>query len=127
METRHNVPTQYLLVSDNPTIRKSLSRWLLRRFEIRICIAEVSAAVAQFHECRPDVLLLDVEEYKENEMHLLRELRTLAPTLPVIVVSSSLTRNREHTEPFFVLQKPALLDKLEAVLENPHWENGDIT
>jgi len=77
-----------LIVDDHPMVREGL-RSMLRVSGVDV-VGEAGSgaeALAEADDCRPDVVLLDLELPDMDGLAVLRRLRQLQPKLPVLVVT----------------------------------------
>jgi two-component system response regulator HydG len=78
-----------LVVDDNATLAGAVRRVLERSgHEVRVAATGLEGA-RQFREQAADLVLLDIHMPEMDGIQVLAQLRTIAPTLPVIVMSGS--------------------------------------
>jgi DNA-binding NarL/FixJ family response regulator len=81
-------PIRVLIVDDHPMVREGL-RSMLGGGGVDI-VGEAGTgaqALAQMPDCRPDVVLLDLELPDMDGLAVLRQIKEIAPDLPVLVVT----------------------------------------
>ena len=80
---------QILIVDDHAVLREGLVAQINREPGLRVCgEAETArAAVAAVETLNPDLVLADINLPGRNGLELIRDLRTLRPVLPVLVLS----------------------------------------
>lgn len=78
-----------LLVDDHPMMREGFSTLLGREADLGVCgeAGTVEAAVAEATRLRPDLVLADITLPGRNGIELIKDLRAVAPALPILVVS----------------------------------------
>ena len=110
-----------LIVDDDEGVRVPLRRYLAGRgFEVREAEG-VAAALESFKASRPDAAVVDFSLGDGDGMDLLRSLKALEPSLPVILLTGHGTIDlavqaiKEGAEQFFT--KPVELPALDVVLE----------
>ncbi|HXO22325.1 MAG TPA: sigma-54 dependent transcriptional regulator [Thermoanaerobaculia bacterium] len=113
-------PYSVLLVEDEPAVRKAVARFLERKgYETRqagFCAEGLEA----FRADRPDAVLLDYSLPDGDGLQLLRQLREIDPTVPVLVLTAHASIDlavraiKEGAEQFFT--KPVELPAVEVVL-----------
>lgn len=83
-------PLRILVVDDSAAIRGVVSSTLSADPELRVAgtAADGVQGLARVAECRPDVVLLDVEMPVMDGLTMLRELRRAHPRLPVVMFST---------------------------------------
>ena len=80
---------QVLLVDDDPSIRKSLTKALrLDDFDV-FAAATLEEAFSQFKQQPIDIVLLDINLGSGNGWDLLQQLRALQPGLPAIMMTGN--------------------------------------
>jgi len=92
-------PIRVLVVDDSATIRSLLTATLSADPDLKVVGAAVNGrmAVEMVAAAPPDVVLLDVEMPVLDGISALREIRRLAPKLPVIMFSSLTDRGAKAT------------------------------
>jgi two-component system chemotaxis response regulator CheB len=83
-------PLRVLIVDDSAAIRGIVSTTLSADPDLRVAAtaADGVQGLARVAECRPDVVLLDVEMPVMDGLTMLRELRRVQPRLPVVMFST---------------------------------------
>jgi len=78
-----------LIVDDHPVVREGLIQQLNRQPDLEICgqAANGSQALEEVERSRPDLVLADINLPGRSGLELIRDLRALAPKLPVLVLS----------------------------------------
>ena len=114
-----------LIVEDEPAQRLALGRYLrLYEFELSEA-ATCAAAEMSFRSRRPDVVLTDYELPDGNSLDLLRRLRSIDPSVPVVFLTGhgsielAVRAIKEGAEQFLTkpVDLPALLAVVERLLE----------
>lgn len=84
------LPLRVLIVDDSAAIRGVVSTTLSADPDLRVAAtaADGVQGLARVAECRPDVVLLDVEMPVMDGLTMLRELRRVQPRLPVVMFST---------------------------------------
>lgn len=77
-----------LVVDDEPSICYAFKRYFTKRGYVVITAGDFENAVKAFHAGLPDMVFLDVRLGGGDGMELLRRLRTVAPSLPVVVMTA---------------------------------------
>ncbi len=82
-------PTQVLIVDDHPGYRQAFRRNLaLRGYDVQEA-EDGEAALARLHEAEPDVVVTDLAmRHPKEGLDLIRQVRSLRPHLPVIMISA---------------------------------------
>ena len=85
-----HLPLRVLIVDDSAAIRGIVSTTLSADSDLRVAAtaADGVQGLARVAECRPDVILLDVEMPVMDGLTMLRELRRVQPRLPVVMFST---------------------------------------
>jgi len=88
-----------LVVDDSVVIRKLLTATLeeVPGLEVVATAALGRIALAKIPQCQPDVVILDVEMPEMDGIETLRQIRKLAPRLPVIMFSTKTERGAAAT------------------------------
>lgn len=78
-----------LIVEDHPLMREGIAAWINHDPELELCGEAVSAseailAVEKFH---PDLVLCDITLGGRNGLELVKDLKSLCPELPVVMLS----------------------------------------
>lgn len=82
---RHRI----LIVDDHPIVREGLVQQLNREPDLIVCaqVGNASHALAAVEENHPDLALVDLNLPGRSGLELIRDLRAVAPRLPVLVLS----------------------------------------
>jgi DNA-binding NarL/FixJ family response regulator len=85
-----------LVVDDHPLMREGVAQWIRRASGLEICGQAESAAQALSlaGKLKPDLVLTDISLTGRNGLELIKDLHTLQPSLPVLVLSM-------HEESFY--------------------------
>jgi DNA-binding NarL/FixJ family response regulator len=77
------------LVDDHPMVREHLSALLGREADLAICgeAADAPTALSRIEAFLPDLVIMDISLKNSNGLELLKNLKTLHPDLPVLVLS----------------------------------------
>jgi PAS domain S-box-containing protein len=105
--TSHPVDTQTvvggsesILVVDDETYIRELARELLQRYGYRVREAidgEAALSVLQQHGCTLDLILLDLNMPGMGGVRCLQQIRTIAPSIPVLIASGYTPEGKEKT------------------------------
>jgi len=76
-----------LVIDDDPGIREYLEALALRQGYRVTAVADGEEALARLGECRPDIVTLDAVLPGMDGLETLRQLKKLAPAVPVIMLS----------------------------------------
>ncbi|TMQ08462.1 MAG: chemotaxis response regulator protein-glutamate methylesterase [Deltaproteobacteria bacterium] len=92
-------PVRILVVDDSVVIRKLLTTTLgeVPGLEVVATAALGKIALAKIPQCRPDVVILDIEMPEMDGIETLRRIRKEAPGLPVIMFSTRTERGAAAT------------------------------
>lgn len=79
-----------LLVDDQPIFRQGLCRILERVHDLHVCgeAESIDGARAALHQCRPDILITEIDLVRSDGMELVRHARREHPKLPILVLSA---------------------------------------
>jgi two-component system chemotaxis response regulator CheB len=93
------MPIRILVVDDSVVIRKLLTATLseVPGLEVIATAALGKIALAKIPQCNPDVVILDVEMPEMDGIETLKQIRKLAPRLPVIMFSTKTDRGAAAT------------------------------
>jgi two-component system, OmpR family, response regulator TctD len=109
-----------LLVEDDPSMQTALSRALGRRGMQVTCCGDGLKAVAAWHACQPDVVLLDLSLPGLDGLHVLENARQGGLRTPVLILTARGTVGDRiiglNAGADDYLPKPFDLDELEARL-----------
>jgi two-component system, chemotaxis family, chemotaxis protein CheY len=76
-----------LLIDDNAFVRESLS-WMLRRAGYAVISAEDGVrGVATFRQAQPALVITDISMPEKDGIETIREIRSLAPDVPILAMS----------------------------------------
>ncbi len=131
-----------LIADDDATIRESLAA-LLKAEDYIVRLAENGRiAVRQFMDCRPDLILLDLNMPDTDGWRAFEVLARLAPEMPVVVITARPDQSRRAAEAGIdmLLEKPldipVLLETIRHLLAAPEqsrfarilraWHTGDF-
>jgi len=78
-----------LVADDNPTVRKALCKIFEEEKDFDLCAEAVDGAqaIALAAQCRPDLIILDLNMPVINGMETARKLKQLMPHVPIIVLT----------------------------------------
>lgn len=78
-----------LIVDDHPVVRAGLVQQLSREPDLMVCAQAGSAAqaLAAVEQHRPDLALVDINLPGRSGLELIRDIRVMAPKLPLLVLS----------------------------------------
>jgi DNA-binding NarL/FixJ family response regulator len=78
-----------LIVDDHPVVRDGLVQQLGREPDLEVCAQAGSAsqAIEGVEKMKPDLVLADINLPGRSGLELIREVRALAPEIPVLVLS----------------------------------------
>ena len=90
MTARATTPIRILVVDDSVVIRKLLTATLseVPGLEVVATAALGRIALAKISQCSPDIVILDVEMPEMDGIETLKQIRKVAPRLPVIMFST---------------------------------------
>lgn len=77
------------LVDDHPLVREHLSALLGREPDLTVCgeAEDGPSALAQIPKAVPDLVIMDITLRNSHGLELLKDLRALCPSLPILVLS----------------------------------------
>ncbi|MFO1512052.1 MAG: response regulator transcription factor [Verrucomicrobiota bacterium] len=77
------------VVEDQPAVREGIVESINRETDLSVCgeADNLSAALAAIPAAHPDLVLTDIQLKSSHGVQLIRELRRLYPTLPVIAMT----------------------------------------
>jgi DNA-binding NarL/FixJ family response regulator len=94
MQTRKASPAtqgrkRILIVDDHPIVREGLVQQLNREPDLAVCAqaGNASYALAAVEQHKPDLALVDINLPGRSGLELIRDLRAMAPQLPILVLS----------------------------------------
>jgi DNA-binding NarL/FixJ family response regulator len=78
-----------LIVDDHPVVREGLIQQLSRQPDLEVCgqAPNASRALEEVKRSKPDLVLADINLPGRSGLELIRDIRALAPKLPVLVLS----------------------------------------
>jgi len=78
-----------LIVDDHPVVREGLVRQINREADLAVCAeaGNASQALSAAEQAKPDLVLVDINLPGRSGLELIRDLRAMAPGLPVLVLS----------------------------------------
>jgi DNA-binding NarL/FixJ family response regulator len=78
-----------LIVDDHPVVREGLIQQLNRQPDLEVCsqAPNASRALEEVARSKPDLVLADINLPGRSGLELIRDIRALAPKLPVLVLS----------------------------------------
>jgi DNA-binding NarL/FixJ family response regulator len=78
-----------LVVDDHPLMREGVAQWIKRARDLEVCGEAESAnqAISLVEKLKPDLVLTDISLTGRSGLELIKDLRTLRPGLPVLVLS----------------------------------------
>jgi DNA-binding NarL/FixJ family response regulator len=81
--------TRVLLVDDHPLVRYGMKQLIEQQADLRVCgeAEDAAGALEAVAQLRPDLALVDLTLRGSSGLELIRNVRTLHPKLPVLVVS----------------------------------------
>jgi DNA-binding NarL/FixJ family response regulator len=81
--------TRILVVDDHPLMREGVAQWIQRAPDLEICGQAESAgqALSLAEQLKPDLVLTDISLAGRDGLELTKDLRSLRPDLPVLVLS----------------------------------------
>jgi DNA-binding NarL/FixJ family response regulator len=77
------------IVDDHPLLRQGLALMINREHDLMVCgeAAEAQTAMSEIAAKKPDILIVDISLNGPDGLDLLKNLRTLYPNLPVLILS----------------------------------------
>lgn len=110
-----------LYAEDEPLTRQVFSEVLATKVGAVYQAANGEEGLAIFRQCRPDVVLVDNNMPTMDGLSLARELRSIDPFLPIIMVSGDIRKQKllqvEHMRLHFI-KKPIRIRQLLQLLED---------
>ena len=78
-----------LIVDDHPVVREGLVQQIGRQSDLEVCgqAPNASRALEEVERSKPDLVLADINLPGRSGLELIRDIRVLAPRLPVLVLS----------------------------------------
>ena len=82
-------PKRILVVDDHPLMREGVTQWIMRAPDLQVCSKAESAtqALSLAERLKPDLVLTDISLTGRDGLELIKDLRSLRPELPVLVLS----------------------------------------
>jgi DNA-binding NarL/FixJ family response regulator len=90
MAAKNKIPAKRLLiVDDHPMMRKGLAQLIDNEGDLKVCAEADNAgqAINAVAKQKFDLALMDISLPDKNGLELIKDLRTLRPDLPILVVS----------------------------------------
>lgn len=89
-------PKRIVLVDDHPFMRMGLAQFINAQNDMVVCgeAAEPHEAMGVVENCRPDLILTDLNLPGKGGLELIKDLRAMYPRIPILVVSM-------HDEPHY--------------------------
>lgn len=90
---KRSMPRQFrkriLIVDDHPVVREGLVQQINRETDLEVCgqASNASQALELTEREKPDLVLADINLPGRNGLELIRDIRSVAPKLPVLVLS----------------------------------------
>ena len=83
------VRKRILIVDDHPIVRQGLDQQLNREPDLMVCTqaSNASQALAAVEVAKPDLVLVDINLPGRSGLELIRDIRAVAPKLPMLVLS----------------------------------------
>lgn len=80
---------QVLIVDDHPVVRRGLSMLINMEDDMGVCgeAESVITGIEAVKRCNPDIALVDISLKDSDGMHLIRQLKSMNPNLPILAVS----------------------------------------
>jgi DNA-binding NarL/FixJ family response regulator len=81
--------SKVFLVDDHPMVREHLTALLQQEPDLQVCgeAADGPSALALINRQKPDLVILDISLKHSHGLELLKDLKALRPSLPVLVLS----------------------------------------
>jgi len=78
-----------LLVDDHPVMREGIARWIEREPGLEVCGEASNAAegLQAVERLEPDLVVTDISLNSRSGLELIKDIRVLKPSLPVLVLS----------------------------------------
>lgn len=92
MATKRKTPrskTRLLILDDHPMMRQGLAQLITNEPDLTVCgeAENVPQALAAIETAKPDLVLADISLPGRNGVELIKDLQTLHPGIPVLVIS----------------------------------------
>jgi len=83
------VKKSVFVVDDHPLLRQGLALMIDREPDLMVCgeAEEAQTALREIAACKPDILIVDISLKGPDGLDLLKNLRTLYPSLPILILS----------------------------------------
>lgn len=105
-----------LYVEDEAIIRITLAKLLLRRNAEVVQAKNGQQGLELYREVRPDVIITDLQMPIMNGQEMIRQIRQLDSSIP-IVVTSAYSCDKDEYNITAVLDKPVNISTLQSVLQ----------
>jgi DNA-binding NarL/FixJ family response regulator len=81
--------TRVFLVDDHPMVREHLAALLEREPDLTVCgeAEDAPTALSRIGQLSPQLVIMDISLKKSHGLELLKDLKTLHPKLPVLILS----------------------------------------
>lgn len=89
MKPVSDAKTRILIIDDHPITREGLANLIRQTGDLTVCgeAADAEHSVAMIVELKPDLVVLDISLPGRSGIELLKDIRALKPTLPVLIIS----------------------------------------
>jgi DNA-binding NarL/FixJ family response regulator len=86
---RKTARQRILIVDDHPVVREGLTQQINREPDLEVCgeASQAAQALALVEKVKPDLVLVDINLPGRSGLELIRDLRAVAPHIPVLVLS----------------------------------------
>jgi DNA-binding NarL/FixJ family response regulator len=84
-----NHKSRVFLVDDHPLVREHLTALLQRESDLEVCgeAGDAPTALSLITQRAPDLVILDISLKRSHGLELLKDIKEMRPTLPVLVLS----------------------------------------
>lgn len=81
--------SKVFVVDDHPIVREGLALLINREQDLTVCgeAEEAQTAMSAIKACKPDILIVDISLNGPDGLELLKHIRSLYPSLPVLILS----------------------------------------
>jgi DNA-binding NarL/FixJ family response regulator len=88
-ECTETLKRKVFVVDDHPIVREGLAQLINREPDLIVCGAaeEMHAAIQTIEVIKPDILIVDISLNGPDGLDLLKNIRAIDPTLPVLILS----------------------------------------